>query len=69
MRRYGQRDQSVLQRGFADAFFGLPTGGAVCRQKVASFTSFVDKSVDKREDTALVLLGVFVLQLPITSSI
>jgi hypothetical protein len=43
--------------GFVDVFFGLPTGRAVCQQKVVIFSFLVDKSVDKREDTALALLG------------
>ncbi|HEX6281557.1 MAG TPA: hypothetical protein VFZ67_04965 [Nitrososphaera sp.] len=38
-------------------FFGLPTEGGDYRQKAAHFTSFVDKSVDRQEDTALALLG------------
>jgi len=31
-----------------DMVFRLSTGRAICRQKVAYFTGFVDKSVDKR---------------------
>jgi hypothetical protein len=33
---------------FVDVFFWMPTGTAVCRQKVVIFSFFVDESVDKR---------------------
>ena len=58
MRRCGQCDQSLLQWDFVDAFFGLPTGGAVCQQEVVNFLFFVYTFVDKGEDTTLTLLVV-----------
>ncbi len=54
--RSGQCDRYVLQQSLVDTFLGLSTEETVCRQEVANFTSFVDKSVDRREDTALALL-------------
>ena len=38
----------LLQRGFVDTLLELSTGEDVCRQEVANFTVFVDKSVDER---------------------
>ena len=63
MRRCGQCDHSVLQRGFVDTFFGLSTGGTVCRQKVAGITSFVDKSVGQTVGYGNGIARVFVRQL------
>jgi hypothetical protein len=48
---------------FVDIFLGLPSGGDVCRQEVAGFTSFVDTFVDIGEGTGLALLVGFVRQL------
>jgi hypothetical protein len=33
---------------FVDTVFGLPTGEAVCRQKVVNLLFFVDNFVDKQ---------------------
>jgi hypothetical protein len=52
---------TLLQRGFVDTIFWVvDRRGYLSTKKVASFTSFVDKSVDKRQDTALALLAGFV---------
>ena len=42
--------------GFVDTIFCIDDNRSACRQEVVNFSSNVDKSVDKQEDTELALL-------------
>ena len=42
--------------GFVDTIFSIDDNRGACRQEVVNFSSNVNKSVDKQEDTELALL-------------
>ncbi|MDP8887361.1 MAG: hypothetical protein M3M91_06165 [Thermoproteota archaeon] len=49
-------DSICTAAGFVDTIFCMDDNRGACRQEVVNFSSNVDKSVDKQEDTALALL-------------